>query len=258
MCPFLYIFSLRIGTFGIFIGLALGAICGISYAQIRRLPNVQTIENQLMPAIPFMMLTGALFGCWLDAFFHAGWKGILHPFSHGMTYYGWLMGCLLFCLVYSRFRKWPPSFMLNLFLPTFALGQAFGRIGCFFGGCCFGIPCNAFGIRFPAGSFPYRTYGDTPLFPVQLCEGVYLFLLFALLMTKVQPRQRGAWYLILMPLGRFFWEFLRGDDRGSFLGMSWLSPAQVISIVFVAIGIGMLLHHCRQIPKADEGPPASC
>ncbi len=49
-----------------------------------------------------------------------------------------------------------------------------------------------------------------------------------------------------MPAGRFFFEFLRGDNRGT-LGYSILSPAQNISIIlFFVVLIVLTTKHVTQ------------
>ena len=118
------------------------------------------------------------------------------------------------------------TLLLNLFLPSFALAQAFGRIGCFLGGCCYGRPAKFLGVSYPEGSLPYIHHGSTPLIPVQLYESAYLLITFVILFKVIRFNHRGAWYLILMPAGRFWLEFCRNErmkrNRDIFLKLHFL------------------------------------
>jgi len=107
------------------------------------------------------------------------------------------------------------------------IAHAFGRLGCFFAGCCYGKPTDSFlGIRFP--------HLIRPVHPTQLYESVFLFTLFGILYYLVFHRrfsQGFALYLFSYGVFRFFIEFLRGDHRGAFLG--GLSPSQPLAIALV-------------------------
>ena len=193
-----------------------------------------------MIAIPLSMLSGVIVAYLSDVIFRGGWDALTAPWGFGFTFYGWLTGCIIFYVGYGKFCQIKPIILFNLFLPSFALAQAIGRIGCFCGGCCYGLPSDCFGFKFPPGSLPYQKYGDIPLIPVQLMESMYLLLVFLVLFWKIPFRKRAAWYLILMPTGRFLLEFLRDDNRGNICGFHKLSPAQLLSIVFLIAGLFFL------------------
>ena len=113
------------------------------------------------------------------------------------------------------------------------LAHGFGRIGCFLGGCCYGIPYEGpFAVTFPEDIIP----GSVPRFPVQLLSALLLFILAAVLYLVSRTRHKAIvpWlYVSLDCIGRFVVEFLRGDSiRGIYWG---LSLSQWISL---AIGLG--------------------
>ena len=240
MFPYIDLFGNKLGMFPLCAGIALLAITISVRYQLKIIPPHPEFENKIMIAIPLSMLTGVLTAYLSDVMFRGGWEALTKPWGFGFTFYGWLTGCIVFYWVYGKCCQVKPIFLLNLFLPSFSLAQAFGRIGCFCGGCCYGIPSNCFGVKFPPGSLPYQKYGNIPLIPVQLMESVCLLLIFLILFLKIPFRKRAAWYLILMPAGRFLLEFLRGDNRGDICGFYWLSPAQVFSIVLLAAGFFLI------------------
>lgn len=251
MCQFITLFHARIGTFPLCAGIGLFCIAAIVYLQLSfRKVDLDT-ENKIMIGVPFSVLFGFLAAYSSDVLFRGGLKAFLSPFGYGVTFYGWLSGGVFFLILYSKMVRIDLMFLLNCFLPTYSIAQAFGRIGCFLGGCCFGRPAK-FGVIYPHGSLPYQTFGATPLFPVQLLESLYLFILFAVLFAFIKFRKRAAFYLILMPAGRFVFEFFRGDNRGSLFHQNCLSPAQICSLFFLGTGFCLLVKSRKENHPADN------
>lgn len=169
----------------------------------------------------------------------------------GATFYGGLIVALpLFALLLSfkKRRAVPIYTRLCDLAPGIAAGHCLGRIGCFFGGCCFGAPTQGpFGVIFPEGSLPYEFYGgEIAIHPTQLYEAAFLFVLFLVL---IKPKHAFPLYLILYGAGRFLLEFLRNDDRGD---MGIFSPAQYISLVLILCGIVLLWAGKRRTKKAGR------
>ena len=64
--------------------------------------------------------------------------------------------------------------------------HAFGRVGCFFAGCCYGRPYKGFGaVTFPEGS---QGPSGVSLFPVQLVEAI-LVLIIAIVLLWLQIKK---------------------------------------------------------------------
>jgi len=114
---------------------------------------------------------------------------------------------------------------------------AFGRIGCFMVGCCHGRPCS-WGVCYrqkhaDAGFTPY--YVGVRLFPVQLVESLWV-LCTVIVGTcfVIRGEQSGAalaWYVVSYDLGRFSFEFFRGDAARPY---TWgFSQPQWISVTLV-------------------------
>ena len=170
--------------------------------------------------------------------------------SDGWVVYGGIIGAFIGSYIYCRLRKIDFFAYMNLLLPEAALAQGFGRIGCFFAGCCYGKPTDGLGVVFPPGSL---APSGVKLIPTQLISSFGDFLLFYILYRNYENGEHrdetGAWYMILYSIGRFLIEFLRGDEaRGSIMGMS---TSQFIAI-FVALGGIILLVMIR---RARKNPP---
>ena len=163
---------------------------------------------------------------------------ILWNFKVGYVVYGGIIGGILASYIYCRIKKVSFIDYFDLVMPEVALAQGFGRIGCFFAGCCYGRQTDAwYGITFHNSQMAPN---GVKLIPTQLISSAGDFIFAAVLMiyaSKSPKKGRVASvYLVLYGIGRFAIEFLRNDYRGS---VGILSTSQFISIAIVAIGLAM-------------------
>ena len=176
------------------------------------------------------------------------WKTLLREpgfairtFTDGFVVYGGILGGILTGYLFCKRKKLEFLKMFDLVMPSIALAQGFGRIGCLLAGCCYGKETpSAFSITFKNSDFAPN---GVPLIPTQIYASVLDFLHFTILIflakRKKADGQIAACYLLFYSIGRFVLEFFRGDlVRGS---VGVLSTSQFISIFTAAAGIGMLL-----------------
>lgn len=159
---------------------------------------------------------------------------LLHV-TEGFVVYGGILGGIGAGYLYCKRKKLNFLQHLDLFAPSVALAQGFGRIGCLLAGCCFGEETDHwFGITFHGSELAPN---DVKLFPTQIVESLLNFSLFFILiyLAKKKPPQGriAGLYLIFYSLGRFGIEFFRGDIiRGQF-GMlatsQWIALAVVLA-----------------------------
>lgn len=160
----------------------------------------------------------------------------------GFVVFGGIICGILSCLLLARYKKWDFYKYFDLFMPSIALAQGFGRIGCFMAGCCYGKHTDSFfSVTFPENAYSLAPAG-TPLIPTQLISSGLDFINCIVLTMYARHSTRdgkvGGLYLILYSIGRFFLEFLRGDDRGA-IGM--LSTSQFISLLSLTVGLIIFL-----------------
>ena len=146
-------------------------------------------------------------------------------------------GVVAFLVGYAIFRKKYEARLVDIMpiVPCcITIAHAFGRVGCFFAGCCYGRPTEGiFGVCFPnvAGK----------VHPTQLYEAAFLFLLFAVcsyLLLKKGFKHNMSLYLIAYGIFRFLIEYVRNDERGELLG--FITPSQFWSVLMVGLGIGLI------------------
>lgn len=152
----------------------------------------------------------------------------------GSVYYGGLIGGAFAGWLYMRGRKITISEYSDIFAAAIPLFHAFGRVGCFLGGCCYGIE-SSIGFVYSVSLVPEAN--GVMRFPVQLLESGVELALFGIVAVlhkrKILKGKLFSLYLALYAFVRFFLEFIRGDDiRGFVFG---LSTSQIISILVLAV-----------------------
>ena len=163
--------------------------------------------------------------------------------SDGFVVYGGIIGGILAGWIYCKVKKLNFLTYFDLMMPSIALAQGFGRIGCFLAGCCYGRETTSrFGVVFPEGGL---APAGVKLIPTQLISSAGDFLIMIVLLLYYRKNKKdgtpgnvGFLYMLLYGVGRFLVEFLRNDNRGG----AWMfSTSQWISIVIVAGGIVLYL-----------------
>lgn len=179
---------------------------------------------------------------------------ILWDFRIGYVVYGGIIGGVLANYIYCRKKKVRFVEYFDLVMPAVAFAQGFGRIGCFFAGCCYGRETDLpFGITYHiSNSAP----NGVKLIPTQLISSAGDFIFAFILMTYAKKKRAsgkvGALYMILYSIGRFCIEFLRDDERGA-IGV--LSTSQLISILILAGGVVLYLLSAKGVfdKKENDG-----
>ena len=154
----------------------------------------------------------------------------------GFVVYGGIIGGALTIYGFCKIKKIDMLSYLDLMIPSVALAQGFGRVGCFLAGCCYGKETDsALGVVFTNSDFAPN---GVKVLPTQLfMAGGDILLMAVLLWYAAKRPMRGrtsALYLILYSIGRFVVEFLRNDDRGT-VGM--LSTSQFIAVFTLMVGL---------------------
>lgn len=195
-----------------------------------------------------------------NSFFHSLKEGRL--LLGGITWLGGVLGgfpvMLLLIHKLSPRTRGEALETFDLLIPGITIAHAFGRFGCFLGGCCYGGPTEGpLGVIFPAGSsaalkYPGADGASLPVLPTQLIESVFDILLFIVMIAAFRflRRHMVETYAFSYGVFRFVLEFWRGDDRGS-TGIS-VSPSQLMSIVLIALGTIVLLYRRGVIFKAHR------
>ncbi len=258
MLPTFEVFGIAIPMFGVMM------MCGMLAAFILLTYTrkfIRFTEDQLISAALWSILLGFLGAkllFWIveidnilaDPYY------LIETLRSGFVFYGSLIGGVIGLWIYAARKKLPFLAFVDLFVPSLVLGQAFGRIGCFFAGCCYGSPSNcAIAVTYPPGG---GAPADVALLPTQLMESAFLFLLtvaLVLILKKHKPfGSVTGWYLVLYGVWRFIIEFFRSDERGA---VGALSTSQFIGIFIVlAGGVLLTLIYRKVLTRSELEHPA--
>ncbi len=217
------------------------------------------IDNLIL--LEAYMLIGALVGSkalyLITAAPYIEWNRIFEPsylmmlMQGGFVFYGGLFGGLAMIFLAGKIHKVDAVYYIKkvIFLCPFA--HAFGRLGCFMAGCCYGIPYHGPGaVVFPENSFAVP---GVELFPVQLLESATLLvisLILGIATLHFASDYTIELYLILYGIDRFLLEFLRYDSGRGIYGP--FSTSQWISLVAVVVAIIVMVIRKRKKQKSEE------
>lgn len=227
-------------TYGVLV--ALGFLAGTYYAAANSKDVMP--KQQVYDFIFYVILTGIIGARLLYVLINFSYYAskpveILQIWKGGLVYYGGFFCVLIYAYFYCRNKKIDIFKLIDVFSPALALGHFFGRIGCFFSGCCYGKSTDC--VLAVSGRHPTQLYeaaGNLIIF----------FVLNKILKSEHKKGYVFVWYMFLYSILRFIIEFFRGDDRGTFfLGMS---PAQNISLVIFLTAALLLLK--KKVRGAEE------
>lgn len=236
--------EISIPSFNLLIGI--GLIAGLLFFEKDSIKN--NIDSNETDKIKTSIIIVFVFGFFGALIFDTILRGIPLKYdilksSAGLTFYGGLILSIIVLLVYFLISKIKLKIGFNILVPTLLISHAFGRVGCFMAGCCYGKPTNSFfGVTFPQDSFPYDEYHlNISIHPTQLYEAFGLLILFLICIKYISFNRRLTFYLISYGSLRFFIEFFRADNRGTIFYQNALSPSQVISLFLLLSGLILLL-----------------
>lgn len=234
---FLQIGSLVIHTYGLLVALAFLAAIILASAKAQDF----NVDRDFVYDLSFWILVVALIGArTLEVmtnlpYYLAEPLRIVKVWEGGLSFFGGLAGGILGGVFYVRHRKLSVWNIGDLVVPYLALGQAIGRIGCFFAGCCYGKVCTApWAVRFDNPNALAPT--GIPLYPTQIYEAIANFVIFLILLNVGKKRefigQNFMLYFILYGAVRFIIEFYRGDNPAVLFGFTLY---QVFSVAILVI-----------------------
>lgn len=233
MAPFITLFGRTIGSYGLcaVLGLLVSSFLAVRRGRRQGVPIYLIIQAAVSALVGLLVGGHLLYGLLHlpELPSHPAPAMFLRCFS-GSVYYGGFLGAYLSAHWYvRRFAPDQISLFTDLFALSVPLFHAFGRVGCFLGGCCYGIPCR-WGFMATGNPLVPEINGICR-FPVQLLEAGCELGLFVLLLQLFRKGNCSGRLVVCYLLGyaplRFGLEFLRGDaTRGFLLGLStsqWLS-----------------------------------
>jgi phosphatidylglycerol:prolipoprotein diacylglycerol transferase len=268
MYPFFYIFGKKIPLYGSMFALAAFVSIGLTVIRAKKygVEQYDALYMGLFAVIGAIIGAKILFIITIIPKIIQNWSDIIESgasvwdilysvfIESGFVFFGGLIGGTIGGLIYLKIYKLSIPVFIDIAAPCVPLAHAIGRIGCFFGGCCYGIE-SKYGVYF---NNPLVAPTDVKFLPVQLIEADINLLLVLILLIYERKRDdnknnRGKnllLYLIFYSAIRFTIEFFRGDsDRGLYFGVS---TSQIISTVIFIIAIYLFVFWEKILNRKKE------
>ena len=239
-----------INTYGVF--LALAFLCAILVAV--KLAARDGLPREKIYDLSLWMLLASLIGSKILMFFtepeyrdHPLQLISLDFLRSGGVFYGGLFGAMLTGYFLMRRYKLPWWKTADACAPGIALGNFFGRQGCFAAGCCWGKPTTLpWGVKFTElgheiTGVPTNAY----LHPTQLYESFSMLIVFFFLLWLHKHKRFSGQvillYALLYSVIRFAIEFVRDDPRGDIFGLTTLTGLSTSQLISLIVGAGALI-----------------
>lgn len=173
-----------------------------------------------------------------------------------IIYYHHVIAILIMSAVFLALIKQPVLPYLDIVILGIGTFQFCGRVGCLMVGCCHGRPHKwgvCYGKEHADAGFTHY-YVGIRLFPIQAVESLWVLFIVIVgtifVLAKYSPGEVLAWYVITYGMGRFIFEFARGDpERPYYRGFSeaqWISLILMGAVVWGEF-VGVITFHLWHI-----------
>lgn len=163
------------------------------------------------------------------------WTHIFAFWEGGYSLLGGILMLIALVPYYLNKHHIPIMPLIDLVCVYAPILQAVSRIGCFFAGCCYGLPTTiSWGIT--ATECHNQFLHPTQLYSATLLFGIFLFLYFFGHSLFKKTGQLTCVYLVLMSMERWIVDFWRGDREFSFISQ-YFSISQLIALIITLVGI---------------------
>lgn len=240
--------GISIYSWGFFV--SFGILIALLIARKLYAKKFEEILNSFLITFIFSVIGARIFYVLLNIeYFYKKPIEIMDFSGGGLSFFGALMFGLLSFIIYFKIRNIDFKEYLDIYAVFIPLVQAFGRIGCFLNGCCYGSKTRLFfGIK----------YLSQIRHPVQIYESILNFIGF-LLMYNLRNKNKiktknitielfsGSLfliYLITYSTIRFFVEFFREEKRI----LLELTQTQYLCLLIIIISLIIFVKH-QKIPR---------
>lgn len=224
--------------------IAIGTCIGIIIAQhdlkLKKIINF----HDFLTVVQIMVVSGYLGGrilCLLSESWQAHDIWLIFKFwESGLSVQGAIIAILFSLYTYAKFKKISLLPLLDRIAIYSSLVHGFGRLGCFFAGCCYGKPTNlpwSVIYKHPDHMAPlYAKLHPTQLYSSALSFLTFIFLYFYLDKKQTKPGTILFSYCILISLERFIVDFFRADQ-------SWFESSEILQYFSINqwISLGIIL-----------------
>ena len=248
---------LSIHAYGVFIaiGSCLSLFLALQDSKLKKIISLDDFITSVQLIALAGFFGGRIFCAILEEQPQADIWFIFKFWEPGFSILGSVIGATITLICYLIYKKIPILQYTDRAALYIPLVQSFGRIGCFFAGCCYGTPCSyPWAITYTHQNHLAPLYQS--LHPTQLYSSFILFSIFCFLFFFLQHRTKRTGvlfytYLLCISFERFCIDFMRSDrvlTHISALSTS-LSSHQIIALgigSFAIICLGYILYGTKK------------
>jgi phosphatidylglycerol:prolipoprotein diacylglycerol transferase len=251
---------IHVRSYGLMLAVAFLVGTAIALREARR---VGLDEDKLVTVILLVLVASVLGARALYVLEHVdefrrSWGGVLAVWQGGLTLYGGIVAGVVTGLLAARRLGLPMWTVADALTPSVALGTAFGRVGCYLNGCCYGRPTDLpWGVTFPPDSFAGLEFGNARIHPSQLyfaLAGLVLFLVTWALRKRVTVPGVLFWtFMGLFALIRLPLDLTRAYEPQAVLlhaGALPVTESQIESLGIALFALLMILRRRREVAVA--------
>lgn len=228
--------SLTIHSYGLMIalGILVAAIAVYREAPGENLNPDHILEAVIVAAVSGLIGSRVLYIVLNWDYYSGQPLSVFFTQFEGLTFYGAMFGGVIAIFIWNLWRKIDFLRMTDLLAPYLALGYAFGRVGCFLNGCCYGKESTV------PWALPINMADTVLRHPVQLYAafgGVIIFIILKLL----RPKRPFIGFVLLALFAlygilRFSIEFFRHVE----IAWGGLSTAQLFSLGLTFVSLAAI------------------
>ena len=209
--------------YGIFILLSIISAMIFNYIFLKK----QNIEKRIILLSFILIFTFTLTGGLIFTMItHHSTKVI------GLSSYGGAIGLIISVLIFSKIYNEKQNEFYTSYILNLPLMYSISKLGCFFAGCCYGIPYN--GIF----NITYVNREIYNVFPIQLLETISFMIIFIICITinKKEKTYIKEITILLSAITKFSLDFLRNSHINKIISLN-----QFISLLFIIISIAIII-----------------
>ncbi len=247
-----YIFNLYINYYGLFIalGIILGVFCAM-WLCAKKGYNKDMVLDLAIFALPFSIVGARLYYCIFNGV--ESFVQIFKIWEGGMAIYGGVIGGFLGVLLCCKIKKYSLIQACDVAAPCLILGQAVGRIGCYFANCCYGI--ETLNTELQVFPFSVLINGHWHLATFFYESFLNLIGFVILLVISLKSKKQGvvtASYFIIYGIVRAVLEQFRDPKELLTILGSGIRVSQLLSILLIVCGIIILIVSFKTKRKEEE------
>jgi len=145
-----------------------------------------------------------------------------------LSSYGGAIGVIIASMVFEKINPKDRIFIKSGMI-SLPLIYSISKLGCFFAGCCYGLPCNSILC------VTYASGLNISLIPIQLIETIVFMMIFIVCVCLKNNKNIIGITIMISSFCKFALDFFRYNHLEEII-----SKNQIISIIFFIIGIIMI------------------